>query len=125
MEKLTKHLQTIDYVVASGSLGYGLITGSWLWISGGIAGLILAKANVGSRLTNTLHRKLRKKATNINLAVEEEAAPTGEGQSPSIPLESTNYAKLSMTLPDKITHSSKHSVLSSSSHLNHAYSLRR
>ena len=53
-------LRYFDFGLALGSLGYGAYTKSWLWIAGGLLGLVLAWLNPGKRIKEFLFVRMKR-----------------------------------------------------------------
>jgi hypothetical protein len=120
MEKYIKHLQIVDYLVAAGSLGYGLATHSALWIAGGALGMGLAKFNVAKKLSAVVQAKFKKRQPVAVTPLLEDESTIAASPIVEQAVTTSSYRRALLTNGERVTSTSRHSLLKGPQALNHA-----
>lgn len=114
--KIVRTFHALDYVVGVATMGYGIVTRNFFVISLGLAGLALARLNLADKLAHWLQKYLRRKQNLPTQALPEDIAvpvqPAPKNPRP-------NYGLTKLKVSSGLTFSSRHSLLSSTTHFTH------
>jgi hypothetical protein len=120
--KFARALRVLDYAVASGTLGYGLVTVQPLFIGFGVAGLALAHLNLSDKISQALRKYFSRESAVVSPPPP--SLEVADARPATFPSQIPNYRVSGLQVGADLTSRARHSLLKSEGHLNHSESNR-